>query len=161
MKSPCPRPLDDGGKRDCKLRIVDFGFGLSIHNPNQQSAVCVTPPRLERGTYSLEGCCSIQLSYGAGFLHRSGLSKGHARRVHCSNVGTMYGFSPSFAMNCMATRTMILAAGVKKDLIWGGDTFVGRDGGRVPHNRSSGYSKRESHPILTSPKAGRADAGLS
>jgi hypothetical protein len=25
----------------------------------------VTPPRLERGTYSLEGCCSIQLSYGA------------------------------------------------------------------------------------------------
>ena len=67
LKSPCPRPLDDGGKRDCKLRIVDFGFGLSIHNPNQQSAVRVTPPRLERGTYSLEGCCSIQLSYGAGF----------------------------------------------------------------------------------------------
>ena len=25
---------------------------------------CVIPPRLERGTHSLEGCCSIQLSYG-------------------------------------------------------------------------------------------------
>ncbi len=24
----------------------------------------VIPPRIERGTYSLEGCCSIQLSYG-------------------------------------------------------------------------------------------------
>jgi hypothetical protein len=24
-----------------------------------------TPPRLERGTYCLEGSCSIQLSYGA------------------------------------------------------------------------------------------------
>jgi hypothetical protein len=24
----------------------------------------VIPPRLERGTHSLEGCCSIQLSYG-------------------------------------------------------------------------------------------------
>ena len=26
--------------------------------------MCVAPPRLERGTHSLEGCCSIQLSYG-------------------------------------------------------------------------------------------------
>ncbi len=26
----------------------------------------VIPPRLERGTYSLEGCCSIRLSYGTG-----------------------------------------------------------------------------------------------
>ena len=25
----------------------------------------MTPPRIELGTYSLEGCCSIQLSYGA------------------------------------------------------------------------------------------------
>ena len=25
----------------------------------------VTPARIERATYSLEGCCSIQLSYGA------------------------------------------------------------------------------------------------
>ena len=24
----------------------------------------VIPPRFERGTHSLEGCCSIQLSYG-------------------------------------------------------------------------------------------------
>jgi hypothetical protein len=26
---------------------------------------CVTPARFERATHSLEGCCSIQLSYGA------------------------------------------------------------------------------------------------
>jgi hypothetical protein len=26
----------------------------------------VTPARIERATYSLEGCCSIQLSYGVG-----------------------------------------------------------------------------------------------
>ncbi len=26
----------------------------------------VTPARFERATYSLEGCCSIQLSYGVG-----------------------------------------------------------------------------------------------
>ena len=29
---------------------------------------CVTPARLERATHSLEGCCSIQLSYGAEIL---------------------------------------------------------------------------------------------
>ncbi len=37
----------------------------------------VIPPRFERGTHSLEGCCSIQLSYGtapllflARFIHK-------------------------------------------------------------------------------------------
>jgi hypothetical protein len=40
---------------------------LSVTLPTSHSALrtAVTPPRLERGTYSLEGCCSIQLSYGA------------------------------------------------------------------------------------------------
>ncbi len=28
----------------------------------------VIPPRFERGTHSLEGCCSIQLSYGTTLL---------------------------------------------------------------------------------------------
>jgi hypothetical protein len=32
---------------------------------NSPLTIGVTPPRFERGTYSLEGCCSIQLSYGA------------------------------------------------------------------------------------------------
>ena len=31
----------------------------------------VIPPRLERGTYSLEGCCSIRLSYGTGNQNKS------------------------------------------------------------------------------------------
>ena len=31
----------------------------------KERTLVVTPPRIERGTYSLEGCCSIHLSYGA------------------------------------------------------------------------------------------------
>ena len=31
--------------------------------------VIVIPPRIERGTYSLEGCCSIQLSYGIKYCY--------------------------------------------------------------------------------------------
>jgi hypothetical protein len=31
----------------------------------------VIPPRLERGTHSLEGCCSIQLSYGTIILKKN------------------------------------------------------------------------------------------
>ena len=30
--------------------------------------ILVIPPRFERGTHSLEGCCSIQLSYGTAPL---------------------------------------------------------------------------------------------
>ena len=33
-------------------------FGRHLHD--------VIPARLERATHSLEGCCSIQLSYGTG-----------------------------------------------------------------------------------------------
>jgi hypothetical protein len=35
----------------------------------------VTPPRLERGTYSLEGCCSILLSYGAVIPSANGAAR--------------------------------------------------------------------------------------
>ncbi len=37
-----------------------------IKNANRQPIGClfVIPARLERATHSLEGCCSIQLSYG-------------------------------------------------------------------------------------------------
>ena len=35
----------------------------------------VTPTRFERVTHSLEGCCSIQLSYGAGNLYQKQIKK--------------------------------------------------------------------------------------
>ena len=35
----------------------------------------VIPPRLERGTHSLEGCCSIQLSYGTLKIGSKGIKK--------------------------------------------------------------------------------------
>ena len=78
LKSPCPRPLDDGGKplrnAECEVRNKQaFTPGneriLPSHRiSNSERRTAVTPPRLERGTYSLEGCCSIQLSYGANQL---------------------------------------------------------------------------------------------
>ena len=37
--------------------------------------VSVTPARLERATHSLEGCCSIQLSYGAETPSEEGLQR--------------------------------------------------------------------------------------
>ena len=40
-------------------------FGDQIRGMRRLKNEVVTPPRLERGTYSLEGCCSIQLSYRA------------------------------------------------------------------------------------------------
>ena len=43
--------------------VLHIGSQFSI--PRFPFPIGVTPPRLERGTYSLEGCCSIQLSYGA------------------------------------------------------------------------------------------------
>ena len=40
----------------------------------------MTPPRLERGTYRLEICCSIQLSYGA--LLAQSNSRSGIQRIH-------------------------------------------------------------------------------
>ncbi len=48
---------------------------------NPPSSIFVTPPRLERGTYSLEGCCSIQLSYGAIFAQLMELRQ-NPERLH-------------------------------------------------------------------------------
>ena len=35
----------------------------------------VIPPRFERGTHSLEGCCSVQLSYGTSIFGCKGKKK--------------------------------------------------------------------------------------
>ena len=40
-------------------------MGAARNIDDKPGGCLVTPPRLERGTYSLEGCCSILLSYGA------------------------------------------------------------------------------------------------
>ena len=40
----------------------------------------MTPPRIELGTYSLEGCCSIHLSYGANVFWFSQLSPARQRQ---------------------------------------------------------------------------------
>ncbi len=45
-----------------------------------EDRVLVTPPRIELGTYSLEGCCSIHLSYGANVFWFSQLSPARQRR---------------------------------------------------------------------------------
>ena len=37
-------------------------------NPRVSLLFMVIPPRLERGTYCLEGSCSIQLSYGTNLF---------------------------------------------------------------------------------------------
>ena len=54
-----------------RRRPKDSG-GPAIHVPRRQAGmrlrrrtlICVTPARFGLATYSLEGCCSIQLSYG-------------------------------------------------------------------------------------------------
>ena len=48
-----------------KIVRVFIKNGLQFHcNPSINSVI---PARFERATHSLEGCCSIQLSYGTGF----------------------------------------------------------------------------------------------
>jgi hypothetical protein len=61
-------------KDDFRLLILDFGIA-KIRNvfyiqkskiQNLRSKIELVPPaRLERATHSLEGCCSIRLSYGS------------------------------------------------------------------------------------------------
>ncbi len=54
----------------------------------------VTPARIERATYSLEGCCSIQLSYGAKLLssdpdskRRDAQNGSHSQRTFVGHFG--------------------------------------------------------------------------
>ena len=63
------------------------------------------PPGLEPGTYSLEGCCTIQLCYGRKCCERecfetSGFYlKGRSRRARCNNK-----MAYSAANSCSTTR---------------------------------------------------------
>src|SRR5512139_112128 len=53
------------GGADCGVQIAECRIRNIPHFAFEIPNFLVTPPRIERGTYSLEGCCSIQLSYGA------------------------------------------------------------------------------------------------
>ena len=53
---------------------------LNQQSPQKEALmVYVIPPRFERGTHSLEGCCSVQLSYGT--------EDGYAGRAHEPGTG--------------------------------------------------------------------------
>jgi hypothetical protein len=60
-----PKLLPEASPFDpARNRIVDWGNGPIDNRKSASENFFVTPARFERATYSLEGCCSIQLSYG-------------------------------------------------------------------------------------------------
>lgn len=95
----------------------------------------VTPARIERATYSLEGCCSIQLSYGAKFLLQiilqpspanSRLKDGGTHKTCCGGILKMA------AAHCVRRPFW------KRLLLPARTTDVGRAGIQLPATQHSG-----------------------
>jgi hypothetical protein len=58
----------DSGIKDTQKLVKKQGLYLNLSVLLEANRWFVSPTRIERVTYSLEGCCSIQLSYGPQLL---------------------------------------------------------------------------------------------
>ncbi len=73
-------------------------------SPTLNVGLFVIPPRFERGTHSLEGCCSIQLSYGTSLFVVRGAKILKNRKLQKGFLQKLRSFSKSITL--LTTTTL-------------------------------------------------------